>query len=47
MPHPLYSTFGKKHYDKKLSNTYEWKPTIRVDPNKDAERVDRQVFYYD
>jgi hypothetical protein len=37
----LYSTYGKKHFDKKTSNTYEWKSTIRVDPNKDAPRPER------
>jgi hypothetical protein len=41
VPHPLYSTYGKKHFDKKTSNTYEWKSTIRVDPNKDAPRPER------
>jgi hypothetical protein len=37
-PHPLYSTFGKRHFDKKLSDNYEWKPSIRVDPLKDQPK---------
>ena len=41
VPHPLYSINGKRHYEKPLSNTYDWKPSIRVDPNKDASRPEK------
>ena len=36
--HPLFSTNGKKHYDPKRSDSYQWKPSIQVDPNKDQPR---------
>lgn len=44
VPHPLYSTFGRKHYEPQKSDTYEWKPSIRIDQNKDQPREDRQVM---
>lgn len=40
-PHPLYSTNGRKHYGPRNSNTYEWKPSIKVDPNKDKSKPEK------
>jgi len=40
-PHPLYSTNGRRHYDPKGSNSYEWKPSIKVDPSKDKSKPEK------
>ncbi len=33
IPHPLYSMFGKKHYHKGPTPTYEWRSSVRkLDP---------------
>lgn len=40
-PHPLFSTNGRRHFDNKLSDAYEWKPSIRVDPAKDQPKPER------
>ena len=41
VPHPLYTINKKRHYGVKLSDTYEWRPSIRVDNNKDAPRTEK------
>mgnify|MGYP001597445335 CR=1 FL=1 len=30
IPHPLYSMFGKRHFDKKITPTYEWRPCMKA-----------------
>jgi hypothetical protein len=44
MPHPLYSTLGRKHYEQQLSNTNEWKSTIKNFPNKDDPRPEKYTI---
>lgn len=29
VPHPLYSMFGKRHFAKDKTPTYEWKPCMK------------------
>jgi hypothetical protein len=35
VPHPLYSIHSRRHFEKKETPTYEWKPSIRTVPPVD------------
>jgi len=30
VPHPIYTMFGKRHFEKKETPTYEWRPSLKV-----------------
>ena len=39
--HPLFSMGGRKHYDPQASKEAQWKPSLKVEPNKDAPRPEK------